>query len=430
MDASQYRYNELGMLTDSGLSASWRGKLAVAAVSLLLASTAGWLWWRSREPVETVRLVDVRDDVVPLLRKRSEEAARRTSRAAGDGTEDGTGAESAVGLLREPIDEATARKLFPTLQGTRTTWDPDCFFRYLGPRRLPMKFGEHPAGTFPVVTNALGMREDDEPLAEPPDLRVLVTGDSHTDGVCPNEESFANVLEASLAARAPGRVVECLNAGTGGYGPYHYVGVFERLKHLAPDVFVVALYGGNDFADGLVLQRYFHRRPPAAFGPHKPRPLMENGGPFKSWAAQDLLQVTYFLNNPSDVAVAGEVACDVADELERQCAEVGTELICVYVPPPSRGQPHRFEVGLRAATEILGVDPEVDLVSDRIADAWLAHLAERGIAHLDLRPAFRETEEVLYWRSDLHLSTAGHRKVAELLEPLVAPLLEDAAAAR
>lgn len=63
---------------------------------------------------------------------------------------------------------------------------------------------EHPAGGFRLHTNADGFRKDVPTRAEPPDLRVLVTGDSHTFGLVDNGESYPNLLEECLAAARPG----------------------------------------------------------------------------------------------------------------------------------------------------------------------------------------------------------------------------------
>ena len=60
-------------------------------------------------------------------------------------------------------------------------------------------------------------------------------------------------------------------------------------------------------------------------------------------------------------------------------------------------------------------------ISDRLADEWLAVLAERGIAHVDLRPTFRASKERLYWTTNAHIKLLGQRKIAEALLPLVQP---------
>lgn len=60
-------------------------------------------------------------------------------------------------------------------------------------------------------------------------------------------------------------------------------------------------------------------------------------------------------------------------------------------------------------------------VSDRLADAWIAALAARGIEVLDLRPAFAEQTRELHWYPDRHLNLEGQEVVADAL---FGPLLQ------
>ena len=62
--------------------------------------------------------------------------------------------------------------------------------------------------------------------------------------------------------------------------------------------------------------------------------------------------------------------------------------------------------------ERVGADPAGLAVDDRLADGLLAVLRTRGVANLDLRPAFGSASEGLYWNTDLHLNLAGHELVA------------------
>src|SRR5678816_4743569 len=85
-------------------------------------------------------------------------------------------------------------------------------------------FPQHPMKGWRIRTNALGLREDVDPSGEPVDFCVLVLGDSQTEGVCQNKDSFPNQLEAALRAAHPEKRIDVWNAGMGGTGPYHYLG--------------------------------------------------------------------------------------------------------------------------------------------------------------------------------------------------------------
>ena len=132
-------------------------------------------------------------------------------------------------LALEPIPKELARSFFGGMDrpGSRKVYDPDSYNFARPNLRGHQSFQEHQAGGFPVVTNNLGLREDADTDVAKAGLRILVTGDSHTDGMCANSESFPNRLEALLAERRPGEVVEVLNAGRGGFSFHNYLGLYR-----------------------------------------------------------------------------------------------------------------------------------------------------------------------------------------------------------
>jgi len=390
--------------------------LLVASVSgaLAIAAAAVYLRVRPEAPVRSVDIVDQTEEWGRLLDERVR--AEPEPEAADDAH------AWPPPLVREKLDEKTAGRIFPALGSPLHRYDPVCYFTNIAHWEKQRTIPDWPE-ELDLRTNSLGMREDEEPLEQKPDVRILVTGDSHVDGVCSNRDSLVNVLERSLAKSRPGRVVEALNAACGGYNPYNYLGVLEKYRELEPDVFIAVVYGGNDFSGMMVVQRYFHRRSRPRFQPYSQQAVIEGAEETKGIVPQELSQVCYFLNNPSDVEHAFDALAGNSLEMQRVCAKSGTELVLVYLPPPLRGQPERVD-GTQALTA-LGLPPESAELSDRIADSWLAFLAERGIASLDLRPVFRAAPERYYWDFDHHINLAGHRAVAAALRPVVDGLLDE-----
>ena len=219
--------------------------LAAVAVGLVV-------WLRgpggSRDDVE---LVDSREALEELLAER-----------AGTGPSEVATPGAPPALVREPLTEEQAAAFFPGLrQGGRDVFDPVTYYRQKPDLDLKRRLKEHPLGKWRVTTNAQGFRNARDLLPEKPDLRVLVTGDSHVDGVVPMEELATTVLERLLVEDEPDRGVEVLNAARGGYSFFNYLGVIEKYAALDPDVFVVVFYGGNDFAESLPLYKYFRHLP-------------------------------------------------------------------------------------------------------------------------------------------------------------------------
>ena len=130
------------------------------------------------------------------------------------------------------LDETAARALFASLSKPRFQYDPVAWVVLKpdsGNDLVP--WPEHPSGHIQLHSNNMGFREDAPTQVEKHGYRVLVTGDSHTDGAVNNAESYANVLEAllnqSLDPSGATQPVEVINAGVGGTGPHNYLAMLQ-----------------------------------------------------------------------------------------------------------------------------------------------------------------------------------------------------------
>lgn len=146
-------------------------------------------------------------------------------------------------------------------------------------------------GRFVIRRNRLSLREDaDTPIEPAADVvRVLCLGDSHTDGVCDNVDSYPHLFQRMWNdAESPSRSattsgddtkrrppdasatghdevdrgvhqrrrlgeatpIEVLNAGWATSSPYQQYWAFEQVyRRLRPDLVCVGFYAGNDFVD-------------------------------------------------------------------------------------------------------------------------------------------------------------------------------------
>ncbi|MEZ6013829.1 MAG: SGNH/GDSL hydrolase family protein [Planctomycetota bacterium] len=372
---------------------------------------------------DTTRLVDTRDAMHALL-EAGAEPGTKTGEPLGP---------SAAGAIHRmgPLAPEVAEIFFPAVKpgpakAQRFIYDPVAYMVLAPNWHANRRWAEHANGEFEIRQNARGILKDVEVLSTPPDVRILVTGDSHISGVVPNCESAANVLEGLVAEQLGARSVESLNAGVGGYNVYNYLGTLRHFKDLRPDVFIVVIYGGNDFLDTSRLHRHFAGRGPFKIGNIPAAKIKAMQQALPRLGAQELNQIAYFVNNPKDEAITAETCIALIDDMQRESAALGARLIVAYLPPPLAGQPACFKEELAETVWTLGIEPEQVASSDRIADAILSATQGRGIPTLDLRPSFRATAEPLYWYEDYHINTLGHRRVAELLAPLVvASLSED-----
>ncbi|TAJ16298.1 MAG: hypothetical protein EPO68_11350 [Planctomycetota bacterium] len=329
-------------------------------------------------------------------------------------------------LERATLAKSAAHQLYP-IEAGHYVYDALRGFTRRPSASQTYSFEEHAGGSYTARTNALAMREDAEPAEVRPDLRVLVTGDSHTDGACENSESFANRCEALLAAADAGRTVEVLNAGNGSYSFYNYLGVLERCAGLRPHVLVVCVYGGNDWGEALAPWHYHHHgERPRAGGDYDARlsaALRVRDGWGRQAVNQSHNQYLYFAREPAQAAVALRAGMSVTEELRRQCARDGIRFVVAYLPPLVDVQRERILPSIDEVDAALGVDAAALAITDALADRYLAWCAREKIETLDLRPLLRaHAEEPLYWRADLHLSVRGHELVgAALAERLASP---------
>jgi len=339
-------------------------------------------------------------------------------------------------------------------------------------RTLPLF--EHAGGKVVLRTNNLGLRRDsDTPLAKPAgDTRVLVLGDSQSEGIVSNAEAYPTLLEAALAGDGIG-TVEVLNAAVSGYSPLlEYLALTMQRAVLQPDLIVLALYTGNDVAELQMHQEDF-----GGFGPRFSLPFLEPAdgswrvslpGSEQGWLgrADWLLGCDlrgYWLlrkrlrstGGGADAALArvaaqcpgclqalwqpyvahGELAGlaepfdklgFLVEQFSAASARLGAALLVVVIPTRLEVESGRAAAAVTAATRILGLQGDPAAFDTAVRQRMIDLAERRGVRVLDLLPALRRgaaNAGGLYWALDWHLDVEGHRVVAEAVHPVVAEIL-------
>lgn len=279
--------------------------------------------------------------------------------------------------------------------------------------RRRVRWPEHPDGGFVMATNAQGLREDGPVVVPRPQglWRVLVVGDSHTDGVVPNAASFPNLLEAALSAQ--GAPMELLNAGTGFYGPDQYTRTLAAWGDLEPSAIIVTLYLGNDPLDTL-------RAREAAGQLAVPRPkgyyprLAAAEALMGPGIAQGLNQLALFSSSPALMDAALGFTVGALSELREGCVQRDIPLLVALLPSKLVVEPADIPQ-LGEALAAAGLDPAAPSLEIRLREELKRRLVAEGIQTLDLSPWMRCPGAPCFWRADHHLSAAGHQAVAEAL---------------
>lgn len=317
-------------------------------------------------------------------------------------------------LPRAAIPPEDARVLFAPLRNPkRYEYDPEAGYAQRPNLDIVRYLAEHPRRKWHMVTNEHALRSRRRVPQHPPDRVVLVTGDSHTIGVVPQEETLTDRLEVLLEER--GEDVDVWNAGCGGYSFFEYDGCLEKHRDLAPDDFVIVAYGGNDFTGLLPRLRYVLRCRFASPGENWSDTLRAGKELAPAGLAQEFHQLGWFERVPEDVDFALAGALAVLRGTAERCRERGIRLWVAYLPPAIDVDPD-FDADVnRRLAELFGLDHEDLRRTDRLADRFLEALAQEGIETIDLRPFLRASPEGTYWHTDHHIATRGHEIVARAL---------------
>jgi hypothetical protein len=390
---------------------SSRGRVLALVFGIVLGAIIVGVFLLSRRGQKPVGFVRTTSDATELLAQHANDPSQV------GGSESGL---SKHHLPRVPIDYSIARKIFP-IDGEVQEFDPQVYFRHVPNIDFPIQWREHKNGSWIMHTNSLALREDGEPMAEKPDLRIIVAGDSHTEGVCHNYESFTHVLGRALSAAHPGKKIEAINAAKGGFTFYNYLGTLEKFLYLKPDVFIVSVYGGNDFEEVLTPYHYFsatNRMPGSSeYWPQVQNALKICG----TWLAQDGMSLKYFQEQPSEIKVALQAAREATLDIQDICKENGIALYYVYIPSRFDGEdpmvlaekPHLAEDLYRA----MEIRPESVKVHDAMGNVLLKFLGDHGIPVLDMRKVFAKNKGPFYWDEDHHINVNAHRVIGESLVP-------------
>lgn len=392
---------------------------SLLGVAAALALVAFGIWLQRRER-HSVQFVDTRARLMRLLSERAGPDPRDPAADFGPPWRS---------LTREPLDELLAATFYPALarergrENPRKVFCPQALFINAPGFSAPIHWEEHPAKVWNVRYVDGGFRNPRETREPKPRSRVILCGDSHLEGVVPYRETACAVLERLLGEHDDASSIEVLNGASGGYDFYNYLGFLERSLPLRPDVFVVVVYGGNDFLGLLPVHAYFERVllefPGRAAGERLGKLAAHNHGA----VSQGFQQIVRFVESPRSAELALDGAVRATLELRAVAEANGIALLVAYLPPMHDVRPQDMREDLDALVSLLGYGPEALATTDRLAERWMAAVAAEGIAVVDLRPALRASEERAYWRTDHHLDTRGHEIVARELFPHLVPFL-------
>lgn len=316
--------------------------------------------------------------------------------------------------------------------------------RPLATRTTPVP--EHPAGVVTLRTEARGFRADTDVAVDKPasTWRVLLVGDSHTDGVVDNADHLASHLRALLtvAAREAGYdgTIDVVNAATGYWGPAQYGAAFGVWSALSADLCLVVLYEGNDFLDAVAAEERAGRLRVARRPDHFDR-LLALQDQVGERVSQQLNQDLLFDTDPTAARAALDHTATALARAHRTCAAQAAPLVVARLPPSGAIHPLSPAEAAHVAdrlgpialgsgrtlggqlTDTLAHSAEGAVVIDLWDDLFRAARGLPVPADLDdpwAAPGRKSAPTRMYWSHDHHLSAAGHATAARTLARAIA----------
>ena len=268
---------------------------------------------------------------------------------------------------------------------------------------------EHESGRIIMRTNNLGFREDKDTLVVKSKgvSRILVVGDSHTDGVVYNNESFPNLLEDLLNTDMSRKKFEVLNGGTGYYGPHNYFLFLKKYLFLKPDIFIITLYMGNDFLDALRHIGEFNTNTTTY-----ENSLVRASSINPPAVSQGLNQVYFLKTHPDEIEKALQVVEGVIVNMVKLCEANHIMFICVILPTKLDVEWDSDKEGFRDIKSALNLTDDDLLFNGYLRSKLIFWFDQVNIMYVDIADTMKSSSGPFFWSTDHHLNKRGHQLVA------------------
>jgi hypothetical protein len=263
-------------------------------------------------------------------------------------------------------------------------------------------------------TNNLGFREDlDIKEKKDSEYRILVTGDSHTDGaVRYNSNTFVNVWEKHLNSIDSVKSYNCINGGTAYYTFKNYLGFIKKYKYLKPDVYLINVFTGNDFRETFLYED--NRTNFSIVSKNITMRIKKKFlrlGEEKPALGQGIDQILYFKSFPNQKEEALIIAKKYIKEIKQICEKENIRLIITLLP--SKIETNKpFKEKAKTAYNIS--ETEI-MTNSKLTNALISWLDTKAIENFNLTDALKNTNKKVFWDHDLHINNNGHEIVAEYL---------------
>jgi hypothetical protein len=270
---------------------------------------------------------------------------------------------------------------------------------------------EHKDGNIILKTNNFGFRRDTDTFSNKKGkIRILLTGDSNVSGVINNSESCCAILENLLNQSYIDKSYEVINSAVGYYCPQNYLGIIKKYLYLSPDIYIVIVYGGNDFIETCALSGCQKSQDPDYYAKLKKVSAFIPGG-----IGQGINQIYYFKCYPESIEISLKEVKNNIHSIKDICESNHIELIVLLLPSKIDIEWFTDEVNVNKVKNLLKLTDADLQINIELLNKMSFWLNNNKINHLNLYDCLKGKDHKLFWNKDYHLNDYGHKIVAETL---------------
>ncbi len=276
---------------------------------------------------------------------------------------------------------------------------------------------EQPEFDYPVITNSLGIRDVEPPLAKAEnEFRILALGDSFTEGVgAEYEYTYPKRLERILNDNCAPLPVRIINGGVSGSDPfYSYTLLRYKLLPYKPDLVTLAI-NASDVTDIIARggdERFLDDGHVRFAKPPRDEWLFARSHLYR-FIVMNLLGYDWFGLSASEQIAKREQAVDelgvIAEKFKALAARNDFSLLVILQP----------------ANQHEAVEQKYSFDADKLK----SRLKQNQIDYVDQMQAFADKARMgmgemlrFYWERNMHNTAAGYRILAENLADYIVGL--------
>ncbi len=191
------------------------------------------------------------------------------------------------------------------------------------------------------------------------------------------------------------------------------MGVYRKFSSLESDIFIVIIYTGNDFLDGIRIESENGRLSVPVRSDSYYEDLWNIDNLYSGFTGQFLNQVKFFKSYPQFTDTAMKIMKDNLEKINNLCKKNNTWFLVALLPSKIDTEAQTDSIRIAEVFNIMKYNQQVVIENKKMTEELATWLTEKQIPFVDLFPSFKSSEKELFWKADYHVNHLGHEEMAK-----------------